>query len=274
MEELLDWIADEITILAEAFAESPSEQRQEIYCAGLVDIPKERLRAAFRRAHRELKYFPKLAELRELAGVLPADVSDGRPGPEEAWALCPKNEEISVVWTEEMAKAFELARKLLNEGETIAARFAFKEKYATLLKSARLESRPVKWEVSLGWDKADRVRALTEAVQKTQISPRQAYDLLGPEGQDELLLALPSPERKLLAGDVKRDLSQLTGLPRILAELAEAKALSEEVVASPRPPYRTPSDRSPEEARRLREKVNAQIEFLKRSENGGGHGAA
>ena len=48
----------------------------------------------------------------------------------------------------------------------------------------------------------------------------------------------------------------------------------EELKADFRPPHRTPSDRSPEEARELREKLNAQIEFLKRSRNGSGSSAA
>ena len=126
-----------------------------------------------------------------------------------------------------MAEAFELARKLLHEHGEIAARMAFKEKYTTLLASARVESRPVKWMISLGWDKADRVRALSDAVRKQQIQPAEAYGLLGPEAGEEFLLSLPVPQRKLLVGEVKPDLSQLTGLPRVLAELAEVKALPE-----------------------------------------------
>lgn len=264
--EHLDWINDQLTILAEAFGESLTEQRQEIYCAGLVDIAQPKLQIAFRRARYELKWFPKLAELRELAGFSPHNPDDGRPGVEEAWALCPKSEETSVVWTEEMAEAFEVARKLLSEENEIAARMAFKEKYATLLASARAEGRPVRWIVSLGWDKADRVRALTDAVRKKQIPPGQAFGLLGPEAAEEFLLALPVPERKRLVGDTKPDLSQLTGLPRVLAELASSNELPEEINTREAHPYRTPADRTPEEVRQLREKANSQVEFLKRSE--------
>src|SRR5258708_21840779 len=83
--EFLEWIHDQLTILAEAFGETLTEQRQEIYCGGLADIQQNQLGTAFRRARYELKWFPKLAEIRELAGVLPDGASDGRPGPEEAW---------------------------------------------------------------------------------------------------------------------------------------------------------------------------------------------
>src|ERR1700746_3835424 len=84
--EFLEWINDELTILAEAFGEPLTEQRQEIYCAGLSDLNQNQLSLAFRRARYELKWCPKLAELRELAGASGGAVKDGRPGPEEAWA--------------------------------------------------------------------------------------------------------------------------------------------------------------------------------------------
>jgi hypothetical protein len=64
----LEWIHDQLTILAEAFGESLTQERAEIYVSGLVDVPQGRLKAGFRRALHELKWFPKLAELRELSG--------------------------------------------------------------------------------------------------------------------------------------------------------------------------------------------------------------
>jgi len=62
------WISKELTILAEGFGEQLTLERVEIYVTSLVDIPQERLRVAFRRAMYELKWFPKLAELRDLSG--------------------------------------------------------------------------------------------------------------------------------------------------------------------------------------------------------------
>jgi len=253
--------------LGEAFGEGLTAERQAIYVTSLADIPLDKLRRAIRRAIKELKWFPKIAELRELAGFSPDITSDGRPGVEEAWSLCPKSEEASTVWTEEMAEAFQAARKLLNDGDAIAARMAFKEKYSTLLAAARTKGEPAKWIVSLGWDKADRVRALSDAVSKKQISPTNAYRLLGPEASEEFLTALPVPERKLLIGNIKRDLSQLTGLSRVLAELAEARVLPREVTETSRSPNKTPADRSPDEVRELRERANEQVAFLRRCQN-------
>src|SRR5215472_7360797 len=63
------WIAEQLTILAEAFKESLTPQRIRIYAADLSDIPEEQLAIAFQRSRRELRFFPKIAEIRELAGV-------------------------------------------------------------------------------------------------------------------------------------------------------------------------------------------------------------
>jgi hypothetical protein len=69
--ELLSWILQQLTVLAEAYGETLTVERAKIYMQVLVDIPKERLQASFERALHELKWFPKIAELRELAGAAP-----------------------------------------------------------------------------------------------------------------------------------------------------------------------------------------------------------
>jgi hypothetical protein len=164
----------------------------------------------------------------ELSG---AASEDGRPGVEVAWAMCPKDESLSAVWTPEMAEAFGVCREMLAGGDEIAARMAFKEKYLELLAAARLNHVPVKWAVSFGWDKADRVRALSEAVDKKQLTAQNAIDLLSGEQLEGFLLQLPVVERKLLNG--RRDHPAvhlppaviLTGFQRTLAMMRETKAM-------------------------------------------------
>ncbi|MBZ5630786.1 MAG: hypothetical protein LAO06_18170 [Acidobacteriia bacterium] len=58
-----------MTILAEAFAEALTPARLKLYVAELADLDQAPLASVFRRAARELKFFPKIAELRELAGA-------------------------------------------------------------------------------------------------------------------------------------------------------------------------------------------------------------
>jgi len=63
------WLAEQVTVLAEIFGESMTPARLKGYVASLSDLDTPRLRDAFVRAPHELKFFPKPAELRELAGV-------------------------------------------------------------------------------------------------------------------------------------------------------------------------------------------------------------
>jgi hypothetical protein len=65
--QVLNWIIDQLTMLAEAFGDSVTEERMVIYARDLVDIPQDRLDIAFQRARRERTFFPKIAELRALA---------------------------------------------------------------------------------------------------------------------------------------------------------------------------------------------------------------
>jgi len=66
------WLVDQLTVLAEAFGEcgeKVSPQRLQIYAGDLADLDQRQLEIAFKRARTELKFFPKISELRELAGV-------------------------------------------------------------------------------------------------------------------------------------------------------------------------------------------------------------
>src|SRR5207247_10283174 len=49
--------------------EKVSAQRLQIYASDLADLDQRQLEVAFRRARTELKFFPKISELRDLAGV-------------------------------------------------------------------------------------------------------------------------------------------------------------------------------------------------------------
>lgn len=120
---------------------------------------------------------------RELRRLTLADILDRlpgqHPGTEEAWALvsrCLSNEQISIVWTDEMREAYGVASALASD--PVAARMAFKECYSKLVSTARAQRRSPSWSVSLGYDPHGREVALAEAVQRNQISLQHASSLM------------------------------------------------------------------------------------------------
>lgn len=126
-------------------------------------------------------------------------LDDGRPGPEEAWASIPNGEGASVVWTVEMSQAWGVAAALIDAGETVAARMAFKETYTRLVNQARDHGQPVKWLVSLGHDPRARTGVLALAVQQGKISAAEAHEMcpLLPAPAEVVLLALSGGVRRV-----------------------------------------------------------------------------
>ena len=93
------------------------------------------------------------------------------------------------------------------------------------------------------------------------------------ERRGDFARMLPSAQATtLLTGEVEK-VPNLQGLAGILAKMQMEGTVPEELKANP-PLRKTASDRSPDESRALREKANAQKEFLKRSRNGSGSGSA
>jgi hypothetical protein len=68
--DLLDWIVEQLAILACAFGkEDIKPERLSIYARDLQDLGEEALMRAFTRARRECQFFPTISELRKLAGA-------------------------------------------------------------------------------------------------------------------------------------------------------------------------------------------------------------
>ena len=107
------------------------------------------------------KFQPVPADIIEFIERL---VPDGRLGADEAWAMIPRDEHTSVVMTEEMAEAMGAAQPLLDEGDQVAARMAFKEVYVRIVEKNKLAGISPKWFPSLGRDLAMRETVINEAV--------------------------------------------------------------------------------------------------------------
>jgi hypothetical protein len=90
---------------------------------------------------------------------------DGRPGADEAWAIALRavDEADTVVWTDETAQAWAIARTVLDAGDEVGARVAYRDAYNRLVDEARAARRPAAWNASLGFDPDRRAAAIVEA---------------------------------------------------------------------------------------------------------------
>ena len=124
------------------------------------------------------RFMPLPADL--IARMSGGLVNDGRPGDEEAWAISRKamDELDTVVWTEEMRQAFGICRPVLEAGDEIGARMAFKQSYARMVSEARARRELAVWSCSLGDDKERRMIAIERAVKEGKISQFSAAGLL------------------------------------------------------------------------------------------------
>lgn len=153
------------------------------------------------------KFAPKPAHIIEQ--IQRAEKDDGRPGPEEAWALslAAMDENDTVVWTRECAQAWGACRPVMNLGDEVGARMAFREAYTRLVADARSNRDPVAWEVSEGFDKDKRRIAVCSAVEAGRINA--GHHLALPNEGHTLLLSASSAITKSIPPDVREKLKQL-----------------------------------------------------------------
>ncbi|MBL0142637.1 MAG: hypothetical protein IPP91_11190 [Betaproteobacteria bacterium] len=162
-------LLEAIAITAELTGTQLSAGAACVFAADLSAYPEHQVLGALVRCRREVKGRLSLADVI-------SRLDDGRPGPEEAWAMIPKDEAGSVVWTDEMAQAFGVASPLMEE--PIQARMAFLEAYRDRVRIARDQGSPVRWTPSLGHDPAGREVALADAVHHGRLSAAHAQALL------------------------------------------------------------------------------------------------
>lgn len=151
-----------ISITAELCGTNLSEAAGEMLADELEAYDLSQVMGALAKCRKELKTRLTMAAIIER-------LDDGRPGPEEAWAMLPMQESQSTVWTAEMAQAFGVAYPLITAGELIPARMAFKESYLRLVTQARDDKTPVDWCVTLGEDKSTHESILRQAVAKGRL---------------------------------------------------------------------------------------------------------
>jgi hypothetical protein len=167
-----------IKAMSQIYDKKFTSETMVLFLADLEGYTENQLIEALKKCRKELKFFPSIAEILER-------IPGGFPGVEEAWSRCPKNERDSVVWTNEIRKAFAISDDLIYNGDMVGARMAFKEKYLQLVSEARAKGlRPI-WSISYGDDKTGREAALLEAEKLNALSCNDTLLLNNIKSQNE-----------------------------------------------------------------------------------------
>jgi hypothetical protein len=170
-------LIEAIAVTAELCGRTFTPEAAAMFVADLAGHPERQVLAALQRCRQEVRGALTLHDV-------VSRVDDGRPGVEEAWsiALASRDESDSAVWTNEIAEAWNVARAVMDLGDKIGARMAFKESYTRVVEAARRERRPHAWTLSEGFDQARRAEVLRIAAQQGRAVAGAGH-----------LLALPNP---------------------------------------------------------------------------------
>lgn len=102
--------------------------------------------------------------------------ADGRPGANEAWgiALSAFDEAQTVVLNDEITEAMGAARPVMDSGDDVGARMAFRDAYERIVRNNRTSGAQPKWYPSLGHDPLLRVDAIKAAEERGLLTHSQA----------------------------------------------------------------------------------------------------
>lgn len=126
----------------------------------------------------------------------------------EAWALAlnSTDEQETVVWTPEIARAFAMTRPVLSGGDKVGARMSFLAAYERELATAKAEARQPEWVVSLGHDPQRREIVLNDAVSAGKLPAPKAERLLPPP--DKPLSESGKRQRKQVVSKLREIINQ------------------------------------------------------------------
>ncbi|MGF6978977.1 hypothetical protein QFZ94_007492 [Paraburkholderia sp. JPY465] len=200
----------------------PDAEVLDVWWTKLAPFPLDAVANAFSRHLDESEHAPAPASILRR---LPRE-KDGRPLADEAWAIAleARDESETVVWTDEIARAWHAVRDLVVSDE-IGARLAFRAAYTRLVDDAEARSVPARWRVSLGHDHERRVEVVDAAVRAGRLSLADARVAVP---------ALPAPDAADSApsAETLRHRAQLRDLIGNIAAAHEMRAQEREDAAA------------------------------------------
>jgi len=206
---------------------APDSNAMRVWFRLLEQFPLEMVQRAFDHfVATEPKFPPTPAAIRDLLGAN----ADNRPGVDEAWAiaLTSRDEAETIVWTTETAEAFAACRPVLDMGDEVGARMAFKDAYGRICGTAKQRGEPVRWVASVGFDKARREAVLRKAESAGLLPAPQVAALLPPPEPE-----LTEAEKEIARQHTKKLMEMLAqGRANRDADMAAAAQASRDRVAA------------------------------------------
>lgn len=182
-------LEQEIQATAEIYGRQMSRMSAIMFLQDLSGYGEDAISKALARCRMELRTFPTIADIL-------SRIDDGRPTADEAWAMIPRDESSSVVWTAEIASAYGTVYSLIDEDRQ-AARLAFRDKYLSLVAESRRKRIAPKWLVSLGFDRDQRLSAIRNAVDRGRLTIEAAREYV-PEIEYQGQLAILEDRRAMV----------------------------------------------------------------------------
>jgi len=184
-----DQLDDFAKVLRRAFAvydRSVNEELLEAWWALMAPYSLDAVQQALQHHLARSVYPPKPADV---IGQL--QTSDGHPDPDAAWsiALEAMDENATVLWTNEIARAKTAADPIYADGDRVGARMAFIGSYKAVVADARSRGERARWWISGGQDSAERAQRIEQYHAEGYISARQAAALMPADAQPSAQLA-------------------------------------------------------------------------------------
>lgn len=160
-------LIEAVAVTAELCGRTLSDVAARVFVTDLDAYPEHEVIAALTKCRKEVRGALTVSDV-------VSRLDDGRPGPDEAWAMLPRSEDQTVVWTAEMAHAFGVS-SLVDDQQ--AARMAFREAYKRAVSVNRDMGVRAVWNVSLGHDTRGRTSAVAIAVQEGKLTVEHARSI-------------------------------------------------------------------------------------------------
>jgi hypothetical protein len=219
LDDYIDWLTEQIVSTAEVLGHDIKATAAGMMAEDLSNYPPDVMKKAMRRVRSE-----HTGRLTLKAILDRVDEALGRPAANEAWAIALESldEAKTVVWTEEMAQAWNAARPIAHAGDTVGARMAFIAAYERLVRDARDAGAAPVITVSLGWDATHRIAAVEKAEKLGYMPKAQA------EAHLLEMRAAIAPPSSQVAGLLTSNAPDVTGYMQRLSELRAEFANADE----------------------------------------------